>query len=162
MILTFNTCDFIDDSPCGVHETQDIYILGSSIVDTANGYYYSYMNNNERVFQWGKIIEGICTEEHVTSEFRVALLDETTTGISARGRVSWQFLYENNITMSKNGSDIKGSGSTGLKQAFDGKEGWCVPVVEVYFPTKGSYSLDTVFLKTNVISIESMTKYRKF
>lgn len=162
IILTFNTCDLIDDSPCGVHDTQDIYLLGSSVVDSTNGVYYSYMDNNNRVFQYSKIIEGICTEEHVTSEFRVALLDENTTGIYARGKVSYQFLYENTIPMSKNKDELRGNGSTGLKMAFDGMEGWCVPTVEIYFPTKGSYSLDTAFLKANVISVENMTKYRKF
>jgi hypothetical protein len=139
-----------------------MYLLGSSIVDTTNGYYYSYMEGANRVFQWSKLVEEVCTDEHVKMESRVALLDETTTGINARARASWYFLFEENIPMNKSGSDIKGNGSFGLKQAFDKDAAWFVPALEVYFPTKGSYGADTAFLKQNVISVEVMAKYRKF
>lgn len=63
--------------------------------------------------------------------------------------------------MNKTGSDLKGSGEAGLKQAFGEDEAWFVPTLEVYFPTKGSYSADTAFLKQNVISVELMAKYRR-
>lgn len=155
-------CDLFDDSPCGPKETYDMYLLGSSIVDSTNGLYYSYMDGNDRVFQWSQLVEHVCTDEHVKLDSRVALLDETTTGVNARSRGSWLFLFEEQIPMSKNGSDLKGSGSFGLKQAFDKDEAWFVPTLEVYFPTKGSYSADTAFLKQNVISVEQTAKYRKF
>ena len=160
--LVISSCDELDDSPCGPKKTLDIYLLGSSIVDTTNGLYYSYLSGNERVFQWSQIVEEVCTEEHVNTDFRVALLDETTTGVQARGRVSWQFFFEDEFPLTKTGSDLKGSGETGLKQAFDSMEGWYVPAIEVYFPTKGSYGADTAFLKENVISVEMMSKYREF
>ena len=160
--IFLNGCDFLDDSPCGVHETYDLYLLGNSIVDTTTGVYYSYTEGGNRVFQWSNIVEGVCSEEHVKADCRVALLDETTTGISARGRVDWLFFFEEQIPMTKSGSDIKGKGEAGLKQAFDSGEGWFVPIVEVYFPTHGSYSADTAFLKQSVISVEMMAKYRKF
>lgn len=154
-------CDLFDDSPCGVRDTYDLYLLGSSIVDTTTGVYYSYMEGTNRVFQWSNLVEEVCPQEHVKIEARVALLDETTQGINARARASWLFLFETNIPMTKNGSDIKGNGEAGLKQAFGEDPGWFVPAVEVFFPTKGSYYADTAFLKNNVISVELMAKYRK-
>ena len=155
-------CDLFDDSPCGPNQTYDLYLLGSSIVDTSGGAYYSYMDGGNRVFQWSNIVESVCAQEHVNLDFRVALLDETTSGISARGSASWLFFFEEKIAMNKNGSDIKGKGEAGLKQAFDKDPGWFVPTLEVFFPTKGSYGADTAFLKQNVISVEAMAKYRKF
>ncbi len=159
--LFLSSCDLLDDSPCGVRETYDLYLLGSSIVDTTTEVYYSYMDGNDRVFQWSRIVENVCAEEHVKFNGRVALLDESTTGINARALVSWLFLFEKKVNMTKSGSDLKGSGEAGLKQAFDKDPGWFVPTLEVYFPTKGSYHLDTAFLKNNVISVEMMANYRK-
>ena len=154
-------CDLFDDSPCGPHQTYDLYLLGSSIVDSTTGVYYSYMDGGNRVFQWSELVDNVCSQEHAKMDCRVALLDETTSGISARGRASWLFLFEENIPMTKNGSDIKGNGSIGLKQAFDEDPAWFVPTLEVFFPTKGSYGADTAFLKQSVISVEMMAKYRK-
>ena len=162
ILITLLGCDLFDDSPCGPNQTFDLYLLGSSIVDTTTGLYYSYMDGGNRVFQYSQLVENICTDEHVKLDARVALLDETTTGISARGRASWLFLFEEAFPMTKAGSDIKGKGQAGLKQAFDKDAAWCVPTLEVYFPTKGSYSADTAFLKMNVISVELMADYRKF
>lgn len=160
LAVMITACDELDDSPCGPHQTFDLYLLGSSIVDTTTGLYYSYMDGTNRVFQWSKLVEEVCPEEHVNTTYRVALLDETTTGIEARGRVSWFFFFEDNATMTKSGSDIKGNTNTGLKQAFGEDPGWFVPTIEVFFPTKGSYGADTSFLKHNVISVEMMSKYR--
>lgn len=156
-----SSCDLFDNSPCGEKKTMDIYLLGSSIIDTSTGVYYSYVEGNNRVFQWSQLAENVCPSEHVKFEGRVALLNETTTGISARTRISWLFFFEEQVEMSKSGSDLKGKGEAGLKQAFDPDPGWFSGAVEVYFPTKGSYTLDTSFLKNNVISVELMAKYRK-
>lgn len=71
------------------------------------------------------------------------------------------FLFEEKFAMTKNGSDIKGNGEAGLKQAFGEDPAWFVPSLEVFFPTKGNYSADTAFLKQNVISVEMMAKYRR-
>lgn len=161
LLLALSSCDLFDDSPCGPNQTYDLYLLGSSIVDSTTGVYYSYMDGNDRVFQWSQLVEEACSQEHVKLDARVALLDETTTGISAKARASWLFLFEENIAMTKNGSDIKGKGEAGLKQAFDKEPAWFVPTLEVFFPTKGNYSADTAFLKQNVISVEMMAKYRK-
>jgi hypothetical protein len=154
-------CDLFDDSPCGPKETYDLYLLGSSIVDSTTGIYHSYMDGSDRVFAWSNLVENACSREHVKLEARVALLDESTTGIQARARVDWLFFFESKIPMNKSGSDIKGNGEAGLKQAFGEDPAWFVPVVEVLFPTKGTYSADTAFMKQNVISVECMAKYRK-
>ncbi|MFZ1703546.1 MAG: hypothetical protein WAT79_04320 [Saprospiraceae bacterium] len=158
--LLLTGCELFDDSPCGLRKSLDIYLLGSSIVDTTFGYYYSYMDGNNRVFQYSEIVENVCASEHVKTEFRVALLDETTVGINARGNVSWLFLFEERVAMVKNGTDIEGNVEAGLKQAFGEEPGWYVPALEVYFPTKGNYHLDTAFLKEMVISVEVTSKYR--
>ncbi len=154
-------CDLFDDSPCGPKETYDLYLLGTSIADSTSGVFSSYTQGGTRVFQWSQIVENVCAQEHVKMECRVALLDESTTGISARGRADWSFLFEKNITMTKSGSDIKGNGEIGLKQVFGEDPAWFIPVLEVYFPTKGSYNADKAFLLNNVISVEMMAKYRK-
>lgn len=159
--LAFTACDLFDDSPCGTRETYDLYLLGSSIVDSTTGVYYSYMDGTNRVFQWSSIVENVCPDEHVKIEARVALLDETTTGFTARAGASWLFFFEEIFDLKKNGSDLKGNGEAGLKQAFDMDPGWFVPQLEVIFPTKGNYSLDTAYLKQNIISVEMMAKYRK-
>ena len=162
IITSCGTDTYLDDSPCGPNQTYDLYLLGSSIVDSSTDVYYSYMEGTNRVFQWSNIVEDACTDEHVKSNFRIALLDETTTGISARGRISWQFLFEDETPLAKTGSDLKGNLETGLKNAFDDLDGWFIPIVEVYFPTKGSYSADTAFLKENVISVEAQSNYREY
>lgn len=159
--LALSSCDLFDDSPCGGKDTFDLYLLGSSIVDSTTGFYNSYMQGTNRVFQWSEIVENVCPEEHVKLEARVALLDETTSGISARAGASWLFLFEEMFNLTKSGSDLKGNGEAGLKQAFDKEPAWFVPQVEVYFPTQGSYRADTAFLKQNVISVELMAKYRR-
>ena len=157
----FSSCDLFDDSPCGPNQTFDIYLLGSSIVGSTSGLYNSYLDGNNRVFQYSEIVENVCADEHVKIEARVALLDETTTGISATAGADWLFFFSDNFTMTKKNADLKGKGEIGLKQAFDKEPAWFVPKVEVFFPTKGSYSADTAFLKQQVISVELMAKYRK-
>ena len=89
--LFISGCDLLDDSPCGPKETLDIYLLGSSIVDTAGGVFNHYTEGGNIVFQWSELVENVCAEEHVKANARVALLDETTTGISARANIRWQF-----------------------------------------------------------------------
>jgi hypothetical protein len=162
--LIFNSCkkEDVDDSPCGEAKTKNIYVLGTSLFDTTGGIFNTYMDGTNRVFQWSDIVEQVCTDEHVNTTFRVALLDETTTGINARGIVNWQFFYENIAPMTKTGSDLKGSVQTGLKSAFSGLEGWYVPGVEVYFPTLGNYSADSAFMIEKVISVEVISNYRYY
>jgi len=159
--LLFSACDLLDDSPCGLKQTFDIYLLGSSIVDTTTGQYYSYMDGNNRVFQYSELLENVCSQEHVGIEARVALLDENTTGINARCGGSWLFLFSSEFAMSKSGTDLKGNGSIGLKQQFGEDAAWIIPKLEIFFPTKGNYQADVKFLTDNVVSVELMAKYRK-
>ena len=105
MICLITSCDLFDDSPCGPKETLDIYLLGSSIVDSTTNVYYSYTEGNNRIFQWSELVENVCAVEHVKFDARVALLDETTTGISARSRLSWLFFFEEQVEFNKTSSD---------------------------------------------------------
>jgi hypothetical protein len=162
-VLCFSACDLLDDSPCGPKKTYDLYLLGSNIIDTAGGQFNHYMEGSNSVFQWGNIIEHVCTDEHVKTEFKAALfVAKDAPSIKARGRVSWQFLYEKEYPLQLKEDDFIGSGETGLKSAFPDLNGWFIPTIEVYFPTLGSYSADTAFIKKNVISVNIISKYREY
>lgn len=94
------------------------------------------MEGNNRVFQWGDIVEQVCTDEHVKSEFRAALLDaKLSPDIMARGRVSWEFLYENNFPLKLKDSDLIGKGETGLT-AFRILMAGSFQRLRFYFPQK--------------------------
>lgn len=160
--IFFSGCDLFDDSPCGARQTFDLYLLGKeNLANSAMGSFNTYVENGNRVFQWSELVEDICTDEHVKIEGRVALLDETTTGINARAGAGWLFLFEEIFTLNKSGTDLKGSGEVGLMQGFNKEAAWCVPRIEVFFPTKGSLDADKNFFLENVISIELNAKYRK-
>lgn len=163
ILLFLTTCDLLDDSPCGPSLTYDLYLLGSGAFDTVGGQFNNYMEGNNRVFQWGNLVDHVCTDEHVKTEFKAALLDpELSPDIQARGRVSWQFLFEKTFPLQVNKLDLKGNGEIGLKNAFPDLNGWFIPTIEVFFPSKGSYSSDTAYLKQYLISIEIMSKYREY
>ncbi len=162
-VVFLSGCDLVDNSPCGPRRTFDLYLLGSNIVDTTGNVFNSYMEGNNRVFQWSKLVDSVCTDEHVKSNFRIALLDETSAPlVKVRGVVSWQFLYERTYDATPKGSDYVATAETGLKQAFPDLQGWFVPALQVYFPTKGSYDSDTAFLKEHIISVEISCNYREY
>ncbi|MCC6817103.1 MAG: hypothetical protein IT267_11880 [Saprospiraceae bacterium] len=176
ILLGLNSCklidDLLDDSPCGPKSTADIYLLGQG--QTSDKYLNTYMDGNNRVFQWSELVENVCTEEHIISEFRIAMFDPssiTRLNIKARGKVSYQFLYEKNIELQPIGLEFKAKLETGIKNAFVAPDlnGWFVHSVEVYFPTKGSLEADKNFLfpidkegnfQGEIISIEVKSKHR--
>lgn len=176
ILLGLNSCSFIenllDDSPCGPKSTADIYLLGQG--QTSDKYLNTYMDGNNRVFQWSELVENVCTEEHIKSEFRIAMLTEssfTKLNIKARGKVSYQFLYEKNIELQPIGLEIKAKLETGIKNAFPDLNGWFIHSVEVYFPTRGSLEADKNFLfpidkegnfKGEIISIELKSEHRTY
>ncbi|MDQ3140707.1 MAG: hypothetical protein M3Q56_00505 [Bacteroidota bacterium] len=173
LVFFLPSCDLLDDSPCGPKTTADLYLLGSNMLDKA--YLHTYTEGNNRVFQWSELVEEVCTDEHIKSEFRLALLDENSAkdlNIKARASISYQFLYEKNIELVQNGNDLKGSLEVGLKHAFSDLNGWFVHSLEVYFPTKGSLIEDEKFLFPRepvdsslvgkLISIEIKTNHRHF
>ncbi|MEP7196321.1 MAG: hypothetical protein ABI851_07350 [Saprospiraceae bacterium] len=173
VFLSFSSCDLLDDSPCGPHTTADVYLLGISMLDKT--YFNTYLDGNNRVYQWSQLVENVCTDDHVKSDFRVAILDETsasTYNIKARAKISYQFLYEQNTELKLNGTDFKGNLSVGIKHAFPDLKGWFIHSIEVYFPTKGSADADYKFLfpidpvEGNLlgplISIEMTSKFREY
>ena len=119
------------------------------------------MEGSNRVFQWSDVVENVCPHEHIKAKFRVGLLNAASP-VTARGRIDWNFLFEQNIVMTRIGEDFKGNGEAGLSQAFGENKAWFIPVVEVFFPTKGSYSADTAFLKQQIIGIEMEVDYKAF
>jgi hypothetical protein len=162
LVNLFTACIKDDeDEKCGPSNKFDLYRLGTSIVDTTGGVFNSYMEGTNRVFQWSDLVENVCPHEHVKANLRVALLN-AASAVSARGRVDWNFFFEQKITMTRTGDNFTGNGEAGLSQAFGENKAWFVPVVEVFFPTKGSYSADTAFLKQQVISVEIGATYKAF
>ncbi|MBK9271987.1 MAG: hypothetical protein IPM48_10350 [Saprospiraceae bacterium] len=165
LLSSFLGCDLIDDSPCGPRLTYDLYLLGTSVVDNTGDILNTYMEGTNRVLQWSELVEEVCSDEHVKVDYRVAFLDNGTAvkeKMTARGSVSWQFLFERVVNLTADQSDLKGNLEVGLKQAFPDLKGWMVPTLEVIFPTKGSYSADTAYIKKHLIAVEMRAKYREY
>ncbi len=173
LFSSISGCDLIDDSPCGPHKTEDLYLLGSSMLDKA--YLNSYLEGNSRVFQWSELVEQVCSDEHVKSNFRIAMNTDQSAkklNLKARATISWQFLFERKIELVESNEEFKGSIEAGLKQAFPDLNGWFVHTIEVYFPTKGSLAEDEKFLfprdpidsafVSEIISVEMISKFREY
>jgi hypothetical protein len=146
---------------CGPHKVFDLSLREGYIVDNSVGAFHSYMEDNNRVFQWSGLVENVCPDEHVNVTCNVALFSPTSP-VSARGRIDWLILFEKKITMTRSGDQFTGKGEAGLKQAFKDKPGSFSPVVEVFFPTKGSYSADTAFLKQHVYAVQLTADFWEF
>lgn len=167
LFTLFSGCELLDDSPCGVKDTYDLYLLGNNVFDASNGKLNTYMEGSNRVYQWSEIVEHVCTEEHVDSEFKVSFLDDKTASennIFARGVVSWQFLFSNKVNLTANEEALTGSLNVGLKNAFPDLSGWFIPAVEIYFLSKGSEAADLAFITSNskIISVSMTSKYRQY
>jgi hypothetical protein len=172
IIFLFSSCDLFDDSPCGSKKSVDLYLLGSSQLNKK--FLNTYLNGNNRVFEWSELIENVCTDEHVKTEFRLAMLDENSANmfnLKARGKVSYQFLYEKEIDLISSKNDLVGNLETGLKGAFPDLSGWFIHSIYVSFPTKGSLEADEKFLFPKdlegvlngpIISVEITSKYREY
>ncbi len=172
LFVFISSCDLLDESPCGPKTLKEFYLIGSSIVQKDQ--FNSYMEGNNRVFQWSQLVENVCTDEHVQTTFRIAVTDATDVPkyqLKARARVSYQFLYENSTNLNLVDADFKGELNTGLKGAFPDLHGWFTHTVEIYFPSKGSYDADFNYLFPKnpeggfsgpLISVEVTSKFREF
>ncbi len=161
--LFLSSCDVVDNSPCGLARTFELHKAGSSIVSKSDSSFSTYMDGSTRVVQWSKLVDDVCSDEHVKLKFRVLLGDSTDASfVKMRGRVNWHILYEKTFEGKLDGIDYVVSGETGLKQAFPDLHGWFVPVLEVYFPTKGSYEKDIDFLLNHVAAVEIVCDYREY
>ena len=160
LLSTLLSCNKESNPNCGPNKTFKMYLLSDSVVDTSTGFYYSYREGNNRVFQWSEVVSDVCPEEHVKVEFRVALkIAFNANSLSTRARVSYGILSERQFSMSLDGLDSKGNGEVGLKQAYGTDPAEFIPVLEVFFPTKGSYTADKAFLQQEVIAVEIIAKY---
>ncbi len=92
----------------------------------------TYTEGNNRVLQWSQLVEHVCSEEHVNTEFRVDFSSETANeqNITTRGIVSWLLFWEENLDLELFTTYYKGNLEVGLKQAFSGKEGSFIPILE--------------------------------
>lgn len=122
-----------------------------------------YMDGNNRVYNWGELVENVCPDEHVKVSCTVRFYNGAPTDIiKARGRIGWQIFFERKFDvsdLSQNPIELKGNGEAGLKQAFGEDPASFVPVLEVFFPTKGSLQADDDFLFQNVLAIEIVAEY---
>lgn len=147
-------CDVLDDSPCGPKNTYDLYLTQSSPENMFAMNFHTYTKGSNRVLQWSQLVEHVCTEEHVNTEFGVDLFRSETAkeqNITARGIVFWQLFWEENVDLEPFTTNYKGKLEVGLKQAFSGKERSFIPISEIIFPTRGSYFADSVFIKQHIV-----------
>jgi hypothetical protein len=152
-----------DSSLCGAKTNSSKFWLriGNSLFQNFDGLPHTYMEGNNRVFQWSDFVENACPHEHVKVACEVEL-SNAASPVSARGRIDWFILFEHKITMTRSGNFFKGTGDAGLKQAFDTDPASFSPVVEVFFPTKGSYSADSAFVLEHVAKVSFIADYRVY
>jgi hypothetical protein len=150
-------------SKCGGKSNSIKFWLraGNSLFQNFDGLPHTYMEGNNRVFQWSSEVTNVCPDEHVKVECEVEM-SNAASPVGARGRVDWLILFERKITMTRNGNVFKGSDEVGLKQAFNQDPASFFPVVEVFFPTQGSYSADSAFLLQHVAKVSYRADYRVF
>jgi hypothetical protein len=150
-------------SPCGPKSNASKFWLrlGNSLFKNFDGLPHTYMEGNNRVFQWSDEVTNVCPDEHVKVECEVEM-SNAASPVGARGRVDWLILFERKITMTRNGNTFKGRDEVGLKQAFNQDPAFFFPVVEVFFPTKGSYSADSAFLLEHVAKVTYRADYKVF
>ncbi len=143
---------------------QKVFILAlpvNKLTDSSDGGFHTYLEGNNRVFQWSELIENVCSDEHVKVNCEVSLYN-INAPILARARISWSLLFERNINLTKTENKLRGGDEAGLKQAFGDNPGYFVPALEIFFPSRGSYSADTIFLKDEVMSIYLEARYWEY
>jgi hypothetical protein len=143
---------------------QKVFILAlpvNKLTDSSGGGFHTYMEGNNRVFQWSELIENVCSDEHVRVSCEVSL-HNINAPIIARARISWSLLFERKINLTKTENKIRGGDEAGLKQAYGDAPGSFVPTLEIPFPSRGSYSADTTFLTDEVMSIYLEARYWEY
>ncbi|MEI6950098.1 hypothetical protein V9K67_23125 [Paraflavisolibacter sp. H34] len=152
-----------DSSLCGGKSESIGFWLrtSNSLFQNFNALPTTYMEGNNRVFQWSRKVGGVCPHEHVKVECDVEL-NNAASPVSARGRVDWLLFFERKITMTRSGNYFKGAEEVGLKQAFGEDTAWFVPSVEIFFPTKGSYSADSAFVLEHVAKVSFRADFRVY
>ena len=126
-------------------------------LNKADPLFDTYMEGNNRVFSWSCLVENVCTYQHVVMYCKV-MTENNPSGVTARGEIWISAWYQPaKITMTQSGNEIYGQGEAGLKQVYGDGPGKFLPVLEVLFPTKGSFSADSLFFyhEVNRISLNA-------
>ncbi len=156
LLTLMQGCNKETNPKCGPNKKYDLYLFEYGAYAPSA---YTYMDGNNRVYQWGDLVEHVCPDEHVKVSYRVRLHFSLNSRITARGRISWSLLFERQFSMSPDGLDLKGNGEAGLKQAFGENEASFIPILEVLFPTRGNRTDDDQYLKENVQAVEIIAEY---
>src|SRR5688572_28193517 len=159
LLASMQGCNKEKNPLCGPNSTYRLYLFEYGAYAPPA---YSYMQDNNRVYQWGDLVTSVCPHEHVKVSFRIRLHASLYSKITARGSISWNLLFERQISLSPDGLDLKGNGEAGLKQAFGDNEASFIPLVEVLFPTRGSLTDDNEYLKTWVWAVEIIAEYLEY
>ena len=158
LFMSCSKDDKTNSSLCGSKMKSDKFWIGRVMMENFDGLPDIYMEGNNRVFQWSSLVENACPHEHFRVESQVTL-SSPASPVSFRGRIDWLLFFERKFTMTRSGNEFKGNGEAGLKQAFGDDPASFFPIVEVYFPTKGSYSADSAFLLQQVTKIVLIADY---
>ncbi|MGZ3952820.1 MAG: hypothetical protein ACXVBZ_15570, partial [Flavisolibacter sp.] len=158
------------DSPCG--QSMRHQIMKEPLyektnprclqLDKADPQFDTYLEGNNRVFSWSDLVENVCTDQHVFVYCKVWTLKDPSM-VLARGAI-WTsaVLQPARINMLQSGNEIKGQNEEGLKQVYGDGPGKFVPVVEVIFPTKGSFFADSIYFFQEVNYVEVISDYYAF
>jgi len=108
VLIIHISCNKEKNPNCGANNEFNMYLSANSIVDSTTGFYYSYRDGNNRVFQWSEPVSDVCPEEHVKVEFKAGLLKVgDSSQVSARARVSYGILFERTFAMTYDGIDYR-------------------------------------------------------
>jgi hypothetical protein len=121
-----------DNSACGAQK-QDVFTYKQKDLTALikPDYVNSFLSGEYRVFQFSKLIENVCPDQHVNVTFSFNQV-KGKTGIGAAGRVAWYYLWERKVEMNRQ-SETSWQGSTegiGLKQTFNEDPGWFSVIIE--------------------------------
>lgn len=131
-------------------------------LNKADPLFDTYMEGNNRVFSWSYLVENACTYQHVVAYCKV-MTEHNPSGVTARGEIWTSAWYQPaQITMTQSGNEISGQGEAGLKQVYGDGPGKFLPVIEVLFPTKGSFSADSLFFYSEVYGVSLQADFMEY
>ncbi len=159
LLAATQSCNKEKNPLCGSNKRYVLLLSKDDMVAFSN----DYMDGNNRVYNWGELVENVCADEHVKVKCTVRFYNGAPVNIiKARGRIGWQILFERKFDvqdLSDDNLELKGNGEAGLKQAFGEDPASFVPVLEVFFPTRGNLNDDNDFLFQHVLAIEIVAEY---
>ncbi|HMG15630.1 MAG TPA: hypothetical protein VK590_09295 [Saprospiraceae bacterium] len=164
-IISFSACnieDVIDDSPCGLSTGQSIDVTPPYFF-TSYGSFHHYTEGGSEVYQWSDIVKEVCTKEEVKTHFVIALKHpEKANLFTARGKVNYLVIFQNQIPLVYNTNSFSGDAKTGIGNGGSALQGSFIHEVELIFKSTGSFATDTTFIKENIEYIIMDSDFREY